>query len=88
MHVPCITTLLLFGGQYCVLIRLMDEGGLALKLMLCHDIHKTETFVMLIVQNIPGHENLFSWYDGAIFHEMRTGWLLFAFVSTTGDFPF
>lgn len=78
MYVSCVTTVLLFGGQYCVLIRLMDEGGLALKLMLCHDIHKTETFVMLIIQNIPGHENLSYWFSGVIFNELGNGWLLFA----------
>jgi hypothetical protein len=78
MYVPRVTTVLLLRGQYCVLIRLMDEGGLTLKLMLCYDIHKTETFVMLIVQNIPRHKSLFYWYSGAIYHELRNGWLLFA----------
>jgi hypothetical protein len=68
MYIPCVTTVLPFGEQYCVLIRLMDEGGLALKLMLCHDIPKNETFVMVIVQNIPGHNNLFYWHSGAIVH--------------------
>jgi hypothetical protein len=75
MYVPHVTTILLFDGQCCVLIRLMDEDGLALKLtgILCQDIHKTKTLVMLIVQNIPGHENLFYWHSGATVHELRTG---------------